>query len=825
MLRFGSAAPSKKAGLSGRERLRLWMLVIALGVVVASMRQLRQPETVENLDRLFIGQAQPPFEKAVEEADDRVLLESTGPRTSESPANANSLERSDSASFSESREFPSDESSSDLSGVRDNTYFRPEERNAWFDLFARLQAMDPSQLAGATVGEVTYAQLLQQPDVYRGQVVTLRGMVLREEVQQPAENTLGIARYHRLWLRPQGGGQWPFVVYCLKLPADFPRGDQLRADVTVTGFFFKNWSYSYDEGLGLAPVVLASGVDWQPPVAPAPRQTLTPQNLVWAATGAALFALATVWWAVRRTVRRPRRVGRLPDTFLLSVAMAWIVSGCFVSGCVPVAIAAEQADDSFQDVLALAGLGREVLATLTSDADYGKDDWQVLAQLVYRLRQFPPAQLQRWASAAPAAPWNVKADEHLGQIHAITATVESVEPVNISGNGPPEKMAAETVLPKLYRCRFRLADGTAGGVVLVPRVPNHWQRGEISEEPVRFLGVGLGSTADNKDRVRLLLTNHLAWYPRKGVSSGRLLLARQGMDIALLDEVKQRQPFVKPEVSREGEAFYQCLAALAAVDRQELEMLTEQTVAATALQWLAKKPIAQQRQAELRHELAATNDSTEREALEQDLETARRDLALATAVEKQADRKLSSVAPLFLQPDGHVGELVRIEGVARRAVRIAIPGGAASQASTSGKLSFDAYYEMEVFTADSQNLPVVCCVSRLPAEFPVGDKIREPVRVDGVFFKSWRYRTRKNLVGPGETGRQQQMVTPVVVGGVPTWLPTATSGQNRWGLWGGMAFLAALVVFWFVMFRLAERDRRRRAAMQPARLDDLPGKH
>ncbi len=168
---------------------------------------------------------------------------------------------------------------------------------------------------------------------------------------------------------------------------------------------------------------------------------------------------------------------------------------------------------------------------------------------------------------------------------------------------------------------------------------------------------------------------------------------------------------------------------------------------------------------------------------------------------------------------------MRIEGVARRAVRIAAPGGAASQGSTSGKLSFDAYYEMEVFTADSQNLPVVCCVSRLPAEFPVGDKIREPVRVDGVFFKSWRYRTRKNLVAPGETDRQQRMVTPVVVGGVPTWLPTPTRGQNRWGLWGGMAFLAALVVFWVVMFRLAERDRRRRAARQPARLDNLPGKH
>ena len=130
-----------------------------------------------------------------------------------------------------------------------------------------------------------------------------------------------------------------------------------------------------------------------------------------------------------------------------------------------------------------------------------------------------------------------------------------------------------------------------------------------------------------------------------------------------------------------------------------------------------------------------------------------------------------------------------------------------------------------MFTADSQNLPVVCCVSQLPKEFPVGDKIREPVRVDGVFFKSWRYRTRKNLAAPGETGRQQRMYTPVVVGGRPTWLPSGRDKQNSWGLWGGIAFLAAMVVFWFTMFRLAERDRRRRAAMHPTRLDDLPGRH
>jgi hypothetical protein len=88
-------------------------------------------------------------------------------------------------------------------------------------------------------------------------------------------------------------------VYALTLPDEFPQGDELRADVTVTGLYFKNWSYSYDDGL-----------------------PLTLQGVIWVATGTALFALVTVWSAVRKSVRRPRRDARLPDALLPPVDWA-----------------------------------------------------------------------------------------------------------------------------------------------------------------------------------------------------------------------------------------------------------------------------------------------------------------------------------------------------------------------------------------------------------------------------------------------------------------------------------------------------------------------
>jgi len=191
----------------------------------------------------------------------------------------------------------------DLSDIKDNTRFRPKERPAWFALFAQLQAMTSPQLAVEATDELTYAQLLGQPEAYRGRLVTIRGTVLREEVQQPGENDLGINTYHRLWLKPSGGGQWPLVVYVLNLPKPFPRGDEIRETVSVRGFFFKNWSYPWQDGLGLAPVVLARDVEWTPPVVQAPTELPTERETTLAVLGAAAFAGLVVWWAIKSTRR------------------------------------------------------------------------------------------------------------------------------------------------------------------------------------------------------------------------------------------------------------------------------------------------------------------------------------------------------------------------------------------------------------------------------------------------------------------------------------------------------------------------------------------
>jgi len=281
-----------------RSRWRLWMLVIALGLVLASMRQLGQPRTARRLEQLFTSPrltAPPPALESLTPNFDipmrQAPVQEVGP--------------------------PGEETEEEVAGlaqVKDKTYFRPAEREAWFSLFGKLQQIDDRQLWMETRGEVSYAQFLHQPEVYRGRLVTIVGKVLREELEQPAKNQLGIDSYHRLWIQPQGGGHWPMVVYCLNLPAEFPRGENLAAPVSITGFFFKNWSYAYEEGLGLAPVLLADHFSWQPPAAIPQSKPITPRNWIVAATLACVFAVITTWLAIRNT-RRRRYTPRAPQQF------------------------------------------------------------------------------------------------------------------------------------------------------------------------------------------------------------------------------------------------------------------------------------------------------------------------------------------------------------------------------------------------------------------------------------------------------------------------------------------------------------------------------
>lgn len=250
MLRFGQQTTEKRRSNPSRERCRVWLMFAAACAVLWCIRFLQRPETVQKLDTIFNavenadGQTKPQEGFEVVPVDEVIL----------SPA-AN-VKADDSLNTR-----PTVVDAIDLSAIKDNTYFRSEENPAWFALW---QNLSKGKAAPNPAAEVTYAQLLDQPDAYRGKLVTVSGTAMREELLDAPVNDIGIERYHRLIVQPDGGGNWPIIIYTLELPEKFPRGDGIRAKVSATGYFFKNWSYAWRDGLGLAPVIMAKSVSWTP---------------------------------------------------------------------------------------------------------------------------------------------------------------------------------------------------------------------------------------------------------------------------------------------------------------------------------------------------------------------------------------------------------------------------------------------------------------------------------------------------------------------------------------------------------------------------------
>lgn len=192
---------------------------------------------------------------------------------------------------------------------------------------------------------------------------------------------------------------------------------------------------------------------------------------------------------------------------------------------------------------------------------------------------------------------------------------------------------------------------------------------------------------------------------------------------------------------------------------------------------------------------------------------------LVRAVPKES--RNASVEPLFNQPQRQRGRLVELTGTARRAVLRRV-----EDRDILARFGIDHYYEVEIFTDDSQGNPLTFCVRELPKGFPDGDKITEPVRVAGFFFKKWGYRSSAS--GADAAGAVRRQLAPLLIGREPVWLETPPADQRFANGVFLVLFVVLTVVLWLVVSRLTRSDDKfhkqvvRRFATPPEKsLNDL----
>lgn len=178
-----------------------------------------------------------------------------------------------------------------LGAVRDDTFFREADTDAWLQTWNTLMAAGRDAIAKAAAPRVSFAELFGQPRSFRGRLVRMKGVFHRaEELTAPA-NSYGIDRYWQGWLEPAGGPVSPVVVQFLKLPEGMPTGLKIHEPVEVTGYFFKRYAYNAADTIRVAPLIMALEPAWKPlpPVTPGGTSLGTWAIVTMAALVAATF--------------------------------------------------------------------------------------------------------------------------------------------------------------------------------------------------------------------------------------------------------------------------------------------------------------------------------------------------------------------------------------------------------------------------------------------------------------------------------------------------------------------------------------------------------
>lgn len=151
--------------------------------------------------------------------------------------------------------------------VIDGSVWRSGDFDAFYRYLDQSSGFSPAGLA--TTGVLP---LLQQPDVFRGQLLRVQGTVARAEEMEAAENVFGIESYWQLWLRPADGADRPIMVIVPEVGEAVAAVSQAGIEqegppVMVAGRFLKRLAYTSSMGADLAPVVVGRLVASQPKTA------------------------------------------------------------------------------------------------------------------------------------------------------------------------------------------------------------------------------------------------------------------------------------------------------------------------------------------------------------------------------------------------------------------------------------------------------------------------------------------------------------------------------------------------------------------------------
>ncbi len=422
------------------------------------------------------------------------------------------------------------------------------------------------------------------------------------------------------------------------------------------------------------------------------------------------------------------------------------------------------------EIFARFDIGTSQLENFVSGQPLLPNEEDVLVKILYRFPRLGLDNLQRWRqrnvtfdniAAAPA--------EHRGQVFRIAGRAKKVE---LQPLLPEQKELFE--FGHYYLVAVALDGSPYQAQVATRKIPLAWPLNAPIDEPTAAdaLFLKLGDEALDPPRL-IFAAGALGWYPdrphaEQHIGPPQLALAKLGLDVSLWDDVRASKDHALTSADREG--FYQLL-----------------------------------------HVLGLPNSRA----------------ALTTHPSPL------EIVPLLERPQDHFGETMSVEGVARRVMRIAV-----NDADINSRFGIDHYYEIDLFVplgdtslrfgkneqAKGQGgplyrntFPATLIARELPAGLTTGEDIHEVIRADGVFFKTWAYRSAYS----GQFNQLQP--APLLITGRPQLVTVSTSANWVTTALVTVAFVLGLgvILLIFFVFNRSDRASRTQANQLPTTQPDF----
>lgn len=214
----------------------------------------------------------------------------------------------------------------------------PEETELYYQVLAHVRDMDSVQLKQSARKFMeerwqnsryhqlpfekfpVFVDMYQNPELYKGRPVTMRGHLQRTVYSPAGENEFGIDKIAEAWLFTEDSQTNPTVVLTTTLPPNFPVGEHVVDRVVVTGYIYRMYTYQARDAGRFAPMLMAHSIEWTPPAEVGKND----HSWVWIIFGGIVLLLGAsligTFWALLAKARNasfqqnlPRDIVSLPD--------------------------------------------------------------------------------------------------------------------------------------------------------------------------------------------------------------------------------------------------------------------------------------------------------------------------------------------------------------------------------------------------------------------------------------------------------------------------------------------------------------------------------